>query len=644
MSASSAATQIKAADKERETIRNAIRTLESDTRDGRPISANERVQATRALFELGAFPTVEPLLPALLNLKGKPYSLRDHFPFSPMFTTQMPRRIVLKTGRQVSKSTSIASNGIVTANWIPNFVNLFVTPLYEQIRRLSGNYVRPFIDGSPVKQLWTSTTTDKSVLQRSFLNQSQLIFSFAGLDADRIRGITADKISYDEVQDLQDDHIPVIREVISHSQWGIEQFTGTPKSLDNTIEGLWQRSSQAEWWIPCLACGKWNIPAKEYHLEKMVGPVHDDISEDCPATICYHCRKPVNPRHGRWNHRFPDRRFDFAGYHVPQVVMPIHYGRPDKWAELIQKMEGWGATSPNVFWNEVMGESYDTGSKLLTLTDLRAAATLNWENNWRDPGRQIKQASRYAMTAMGIDWGGGGEDQVSFTTIALLGFRTNGRIDVIWGKRLLTPNDHIKEAGEVMHWVKKFRPHLIAHDYTGAGALRETLLVQSGKFPLERIMPIQYVGSATKSLIKFVEATPLHNRDHYRLDKTRSLLFTINAMRLGLLRTFKYDYINDEQPGLLHDFLALIEEKAESRVGDIYMIKRQQGFSDDFAHAVNLGATALWHANQAWPNFHEVAKKMLTPEMIQAAGDRFHGWETDPTAAEDEGFTLKPTR
>lgn len=644
MNASSTAAQTRAADQQTENVRKAIRTLESASRGGRPISVNDRVSSIRALFEAGVFTTIEPLLPALLNLKGKPYSLHDHFPFSPMFTTQMPRRIVLKTGRQVSKSTSISSNGIVIANWIPNFVNLFVTPLYEQIRRLSGNYVRPFIDGSPVKQLWTSTGTDKSVLQRSFLNQSQMIFSFAGMDADRIRGITADKISYDEVQDMQDDHIPVIREVLSHSEWGLEQFTGTPKSLDNTMEGLWQRSSQAEWWIPCLGCNEWNIPAREYHLERMVGPAHDGITENTPGTICYKCRKSINPRHGRWNHRFPERRMEFAGYHVPQIIMPIHYSRPDKWGELIQKMEGWGATSPNVFWNEVMGESYDTGSKLLTLTDLKAAATLNWTNNWRDPDRQIRQSKKYTMTCLGIDWGGGGAEQVSFTTVALMGYRSNGRVDVIWGKRLLTPNDHLKEAGEIMYWVRKFKPHLIAHDYTGAGSLRETMLVQSGKFPIERIMPIQYVGSASKSLLKFVPATPLHNRDHYRLDKSRSLIYVINALRLGLIRTFKYDYIDDEQQGLLHDFLALIEEKAETRVGDIYMIKRQQGFSDDFAHSVNLGTCALWHANSAWPDFHKLAIKTLTEEQIAAAGDRWHGWENDPEAPVEEGFNTKPTR
>ena len=106
------------------------------------------------------------------------------------------------------------------------FRTLYVTPLYEQIRRFSNNYVRPFIDRSPIKPLWSGTSTENSVLQRSFKNLSMMIFSFALMDADRVRGISADKVAIDEVQDMDPDHLPIIREVMSHSKYGLFQFTG----------------------------------------------------------------------------------------------------------------------------------------------------------------------------------------------------------------------------------------------------------------------------------------------------------------------------------------------------------------------------------------------------------------------------------
>ena len=58
----------------------------------------------------------------------------------------------------------------------------------------------------------------------------------------------------------------------------------------------------------------------------------------------------------------------------------------------------------------------------------------------------------------------------------------------------------------------------------------------------------------------------------------------------------------------MHDFLALVEEKTETRMaGDIYTIVRNQMLSDDYAQAVNIGCCALWHINQSWPNFAQAA-------------------------------------
>lgn len=618
-----------------------LRDLESQKVKGRTQSNVDKIIQLRQLAEAGAVQTLEPLLPLCLTLQGKPYELSDHFPFSPIFNVSMPSNLLLKTGRQVSKSTSLASHGVMLANSIPFFRTLYVTPLYEQIRRFSNNYVRPFIDRSPIKALWSGTTTENSVLQRSFKNLSTMLFSFALMDADRVRGISADKIAIDEVQDMDPDHIPIIREVMSHSDWGLLQTTGTPKSLDNPLEGIWRRSSQAEWFIPCYSCGSWNIPSLEFHIDDMIGPVHDDISETCPAIICHHCTRPIFPRHGHWVHRYPQRRWKSAGYHVPQIIMPLHYSRRDKWAELVAKRAGWGNTTQATFYNEVLGESIDSGQKLISETELRQAAILPWPNNPNDPAPEMRRRlPAYQMRVLAVDWGGGGEDGVSFTTLALLGMTTAGQLHCLWGKRLVASQEHLREAREVLHWVRSFDCQLMVHDYTGAGVVRETVMVQAG-FNLERVMPIQYVRAAANNLIRYVPPTILHNRAHYRLDKTRSLLYTFQAIKLKLLQFFQYDYINDDSAGLLHDFLALIEEKTESRLaGDIYTITRNQMLTDDFAQAVNIGCAAIWHANDSWPNFADAAAiGRISSSQIAATGSRDFGWEEDYTM---RGFFNQP--
>jgi len=408
--------------------------LQQAQKDGRWISDVDRVISVRKLCELGCVQTMEPLLPLLFNLNGKPYSLYDYFPFSPFFRTRMPKNVVMMTGRQVSKSTSLASHGVAVSNSIPHFSTLFVTPRYEQIRRFSTEYVGAFIKQSPVRDLWVSTETTGNVLLRTFTNGSRMFFSFALLDVDRVRGIPAQKVGIDEAQDMDPDHIPIIRETMSASkEYGITQVTGTPKTLDNFMHGEWMRSSRAEWFTPCYGCGEWNIASLEYHLEAMLGPPREDISEANPGTICHRCRRPINPRFGRWVHRHPDRRWTRLGLHVPQPIMPLHYAIPGKWAELKQKQEGAANTAPHVFINESLGESSATGNQLVTLPDLQAAAELPWRNHPRDPDPQVLARLReYRTTILAVDWGGGGEDGVSFTVLALLGFRTDGKIDVLW--------------------------------------------------------------------------------------------------------------------------------------------------------------------------------------------------------------------
>jgi hypothetical protein len=583
-------------------------------------SSVDQVDAYHKLLRSGQIDTLAHALPLMLNLKGEPYTLVDHFPFEELFRFHMPSAIVYKTGRQVSKSTSLAAHGVILSTAIPDRTTLYVMPLFEQVRRFSSMFVQPFIDQSPIKRCWTNSETVNSVLHRSFTNRSKMLFSFAFLNADRIRGISADKMAIDEVQDMNHEHIPIIRETMSASPWALRQFTGTPKTLDNTLEALWQESSQAEWFVPCTHCTTggfptWNIPSTDHHLEKMIGDYHPDISEARPGTICHSCGKPINPRFGRWVHRYPNRVWMQAGYHVPQIIMPLHYAKPDKWAELLAKMAGKGNTPLNVFYNEVLGESYDTAAKLVTMTEIDRVSTLG-PNTLE---HALRRRGKYQLIVMGVDWGGGGAKQVSFTTVAVLGLRRDGVIECIYGKRLVTPHAHLREAREIKELWDKFQPHILAHDYTGAGALRETFLVQAG-VKSGRVMPCMYVRSASQKPCYHVAPTQQHPRSHYRVDKSRTLLLTCAMIKCKQLQFFNKDYVSKEDRGLIWDFLALVEDKVTTMAaGEIYRITRQEGFTDDFAQAVNLGCTAIWYRTGKWPKLDELAQYAITEDQLKAA-------------------------
>ena len=610
-------------------MEDALKVL-AGIQEGTKYTDLERVIAFRQMIGSGKVLSYMRLLPLVLNLNGKPYRLDEHFALESVFNTYLPPELLLKTARQISKSTSLAARGLTISNAIQHFSTLFVTPLYEQIRRFSTNYVRPFIEQSPLKTMWVGTGTENSVLQRSFQNFSKMYFSFALTSADRVRGISAHANNFDEVQDMDPGLIPIIKETMSASKWRLAMYTGTPKTLDNTIEGLWLSSSQAEWAIPCLNCKKLNFPKMGLDLERMIGPSRNDISMQNPAVICAKCRKPIQPTLGRWIHKYKERRLKFPGYHIPQIIMPMHYGYKNRWDELLAKQQGYGNYTIPQFYNEVLGESYDVGAKLLTKTDLENASVLPWENEPLHAVEALKHRDDYVLKVLGVDWGGGGEVKkgadknktenitMSFTSVAVLGLRGDGRLDVLYGRRLLTPHDHMEEARQVMRIYHMFNCQLLAHDYNGAGALRETIAIQAG-IPLNRVVPIVYVRSAWKDIMTFHKSEDGHHRNYWLVDKSRSLQLVCECIKIQHMRLFKNDYVSEENRGLQHDFLSLMENKVETaRGGDVYMIQRNPHFPDDFAHAVNFAACTIWNETKTWPNIAEMAGLKLTIQQMQS--------------------------
>lgn len=552
-------------------------------------------------------------LPFFLSLEGYPYSLEHHCQFEPMFSLRIPDASVWMTGRQLSKTTSSAAAAVIHALVIPRFRQLLVTPLYEQVRRMSSNYIKKFIDQSPVRSLMSSPKTENSVLRKTFINGSMMEFTFSSSSADRSRGVSTDFIKYDEVQDSNSSFFPIINEALSHSRYNLLQYQGTPKTPENTLSGIFQKSSQAEWFIPCRACKHWNIPSLQYDLLKIIGPWREDISEERPGTVCAKCSRPIYPSEGQWVHRYPERRWTMAGYHVPQPIVHIHYSNPQKWGTLLAKQEGEYNFTPDRFNNEVLGEPSGTGSQLVSQLELQRACVLEWKNPRRnepiEPACMKALASRYKYKVLSADWGGGGKQKVrntnystSLTTLALLGITTANKVEVCWGKRLLTPHDHLLEAKECLKYFRLFKPNLFTHDFSGAGSVRESILSLEG-IPLSKIMPISYVRHGKQSLLKFHPADEHNPRQYYSADKSRSLVTTCSAIRTGHIRFFQWDWQSSDNPGLISDFLGLVEEKITSRTGsDSYMINRHVALSDDFAQAVNVGCLCLWKMAGIHPN------------------------------------------
>jgi hypothetical protein len=494
---------------------------------------------------------------------------------------------------------NLAASRLLKSIIMSAYSMLFVAPRFEQAKRISNDNMKPLINTSLFQHMFIDEHCDQSILHKTFTSESIQHYSFAFLDAERIRGVSVKEIDIDEVQDINWEFIPIIQECLSGSEdYRNKVYTGTPKSWDNTIQKLWDESSRAEWATRCQACTHWNIATVDHDLLEMIGPT---------TVVCSSCKRPIDPATGGWVHYSPARRPDFVGYHIPQVIHPFHYSKEKWWKTLLYKQK----TYSNVkFYNECLGESCDSATRLMSITALEKLGNPQIANNLK-----MAMATRKRMNfcTMGIDWSGGGEDTKSYTAVCIAGtFPGSDVVQVIYCKRFLKNMIPEEEVREILILYKQFTPQLVSHDYGGAGNIREVLLIQAG-IPPGSLIPFTYVFSTSKNIITYNKAKQ-GSRSSYSMDKPKSIAILCAMMKARKVGIPRYDTCRDE----VNDFLNLIEEIQERpRGSDVYLISKAADTSDDMVHAINYACSSIWYTQQKYPSLLEAMHLGLTVKDME---------------------------
>jgi hypothetical protein len=399
----------------------------------------------------------------------------------------------------------------------------------------------------------------KTIGHQAFANGSAIQMMYAKTSADRARGITADRIDFDEIQDQLLDHIPVISESVSNSDWGgFRRFTGTAKTCDNAIEWLWRKSSQAEWMVKCPHCNHHNIPDKE-GAPKMLG-------KDGPC--CGKCGRGVDVRLGELVHGRPDRIAQFTGVHVPQVVVPAIARNPAKWAALLDKVAK--AISDAFIYTEVFGVSHDTGARLITQEDIDRASSLGTHAEIR------KNLPQYLHMVIGVDWGIA--EITSFTTTCVVGATADGELHVLFGKRYMGMNmeEVIQDVVRTHH---AYQCEICAPDF-GVGYTNNTLLVNRG-LPIAQI---QYTRQNQLMKYNAVNGIP-----RWTVDRNTALTMTFWGIKHGKI---KFPCKSDSAAytcDILSPYEHVIEESSGMRSKTF---RRDPSLPDDFCHALTFASLA----------------------------------------------------
>jgi hypothetical protein len=434
-----------------------------------------------------------------IHLDGHPFSL-DDYPFYVDVYDGVYDALLLKTGRQVAKSTTLSNFLIAEACGTPHWKSLFVSPSQEQTTKFSQTRVGKTIFYSPdIRQNWVSKELSSRVFQKMFTNGSELAFSFAADDPDRARGVSADRVAYDEVQDiLYDEVVPVINECMGNSDYAYETYCGTPKSMENTIEYIWSLSSQTEWTIKCDACSKYQYLITDKCIGKN-GP------------ICLSCGAYLNVRAGQW---IDTRVYGegtnkrVKGFHISQFILPknVPAAQPKdaksqeaaekRWRRIIDKFETY---PPARFRNEVIGISDAIGTRLISKEELESFCLDYTVEEY--PSSNMLMSNIRNIVA-GVDWSGGSTNGNSRTVLWIFGLVHGDREHAFKLKTLyfkIYPDTNAISGGVVDHIVEKctqYGVEIVCGD-AGVGALPNANLRE--RLGQHRALQIQYRGTQNAS-------------------------------------------------------------------------------------------------------------------------------------------------
>lgn len=336
----------------------------------------------------------------LIHLNGHKFDFVGRGYLIPIYDRN-DRQILLKTARQVEKTTFLANN--LTANSIvmPYNKALYVSPSHTQTRQFSNEKLKPAIEGSPlIKKYFQDSSVSTQVFEKGFTNGSYIFLRSAFRTADRTRGISARELALDEIQDMLGSEIPVIMECTSHFPDSTVLMAGTPKSLDNPIEAYWKETTQNEWMVKCSHCGHWN-----FLDEQNIAPTEWYVSGKLPpGPVCKKCVKPIDVTTGRWTSFGVDKRI--MGYRIPQLMVPWIITTFDQWMKLLWKRDHYPFGQ---FYNEVLGISYDNASKPITQDEIARCCKSNFRMMTDIYNQEQMMEMRRHMLVGGVDWGEGND-------------------------------------------------------------------------------------------------------------------------------------------------------------------------------------------------------------------------------------------
>jgi len=435
-------------------------------------------------------------------------------------------------------------------------------------------------------QAFTSKRHADNISLLTFVNYASLTLRYAYLNADRTRGIPADRVYIDEIQDILTDNIPVIEECASHGREDIRMFvySGTPKTMDNSIEYIWGTfSTKNEWVVPCRV----TLSVGEGDAAKAATRKYWNIlDKDCIGKNGLVCKKTgnaiyANDEEAQWVATRPGVRDNeelehYESYRIPQLMVPWNCNETS-WGALLNKRETY---SDAKFHNEVLGFSYDSGDRPLTTECLIQNSDHHCDLMGKSPTEARDWMKRHGADNLfvGLDWGTG---EKSYTVMTVGGYCTVQGVEkftIGWMKRFtgqyLDPQRLLEAVIELIHI---FRPAYAGFDYGGGFDKNDTIIKEFGPVRILKYQSLGFNSAASNRPI----ITHDGNKRRYMLDRTGVMARIFNAIRKGHFRFPRWETWEDPHA---RDMLCIFSEYSDATRSIKYDKPRDQ--TDDTFHSM----------------------------------------------------------
>ena len=349
-------------------------------------------------------------------IDGRPFTFTGR-PYLRRVYDQIQPHTFLKCGRAVEKSTFLCSRLVALACKYPHFRNLYISASRQQALDFSRDQLDQRLQSPWIQErFFDPRSCTNAVELKTFTNSSRVRLRNVYNSPDRVRGLRADQLLADEVQDIPSRFMPIVEETLVQSPYHLEVYSGTPKTLDNPAEYYWRQTTQEEWEVLCLACHRWQEGGLTRRNVGLKGP------------ICKYCGKWLDVSNGAWIAYGEGNGGRRLGYRIPQLIIP-YYQDPKNWEEqIVDKIDRY---EYGQFENEVLGFSYDEADKPITEGDIKRLCRGQWVERYAN-------VMVRSPVFMGVDWGSGGRSKTVFVIGAFLG----GRVFQVLHAHIFKPSEH----------------------------------------------------------------------------------------------------------------------------------------------------------------------------------------------------------